>query len=253
MHPHLPRPGRRRSALAVGGLTVALTLVGLAPAVADPTATAVSLTAAPAGAIGDTIVVGVDLTGTTDVYTYEVTLDFNPAVLAYVADSVTGPGGGFTTVARGTGSVTLVHSRLGTSPTIAGDLAASVSFTAVGSGSAAVRATSVTLVDGAGSDLLISPTATTTTTEIAAAAVTPTPTPTPTATTPAPTAPAPTTASPSSSPQTATTSTTTPKRATASSGNLARTGFAAGTVLLVAAAVIGAGVLLVRRRSASAR
>lgn len=262
MHHDLPRHRRHRSALAVGGLALALTLANLAPAAADPTVAAVSLSASPSAEIGDTVLVDVDLTGTTDVYTYEVTLTFDPAVLDYVADSTTGPGGGYTTAAEGTGSVTLVHTRLGTSPALGGDLAASVSFTAVGSGSAAVRATSVTLVDAAGTDLLITPPATATTaTEVAAVVVpTPTPTPTPSATptppgpTPAPTPTTPT--SPTDGAGTATTgaSTSRPDATGATgTGSLARTGATIGSVLLIAAAAIAGGVLLVRRRSAGAR
>ena len=202
MHHDLPRHRRHRSALTVGGLVLALTLVNLPPAAADPTVAAVSLSASPSAAIGDTVLVDVDLTGTSDVYTYEVTLSFDPAVLDYVADSATGPGGGYTTSVPGAGNVTLVHTRLGTSPAIGGDLAATVSFTAVGSGSAAVRATSVTLVGATGTDLLITPPPTATTaTEVAAVVPTPTTTPTPapsaTPTPPAPT-PAPTPATPAS-------------------------------------------------------
>ena len=263
MHHHLTDRRRHRSALALGSLTLALTLASLAPAAADPTAASVSLNATASAAIGDTILVDVDLTGTTDIYTYSVTLGFDPAVLTYVSDSVTGPGGGFTTAAQAPGSVTLVHTRMGTSPPIDGDLSASVSFSAVASGSAAVRATSVTLVGTTGPDLVMTPPAATTTTLIPAAVPTPTPTPepspTPTTGPASPTTPAPpATTSPSpagtsGAPSSDVAARTATSPASTATGSLPRTGFAVGSTLLVAAAAVTAGVLLVRRRSAGTR
>ncbi|MCS5720275.1 cohesin domain-containing protein [Herbiconiux sp. CPCC 205763] len=240
LHDHTPHVRRLRTAVLTGAVALGLTLLGASPALAAPTTASVALTATPSVSVGDTVDVGIGLLGAADVYAYEVTLSYDPALFSYVADSATAPAGGYDTVKESAGSVTLVHSRLGTSPSLGGDVAASLQLTALAGGTApaALTAASVTLVDPAGE--------TTTLTDVATAAVaiaplateTPTPTPSPTATT-----------TPGGDTDPASTST-----AGSSSGDLAATGFGIGALLLVAAAAVAAGVLLViRRRTAGTR
>jgi hypothetical protein len=242
MHESSPHRGRLRSVILAGGLALGFTLLGAGPALAAPTAASVSLTATPSVSVGDTVALDLGLLGTTDIYAYDVTLTFDPAVLAYVDGSATGPTGGFDSVEKSDGSVTLVHSRLGTSPALSGDLAATASFTAVGSGSASIDATAVSLVDETGETTALTDAATA---SVDVAAI---PTPDPTSSpTPDPTSsPTPTAgAEPAGNGSTPTSS--------QNSGSLATTGFSVGGILLAALAAVAVGLFALRRKKAVAR
>ena len=258
-HPLKARSRRRTPLLVACGLSLGLTVLAASPASAEPTVTSTTLTATPSVTVGDAVTVDLGLAGTTGVYAYEVTLTFDPELLTYAPGTETGPAGGFDTIETGDGTLTLVHSRLGTSPSLTGDLTAAVGLTAVDDGDATVSA-AVTLVDSDGTSTQTSPAPAAV--EIAAVAVEPTPGPTPEPTpTPDPTA-APTTPAPSATPEVAPTpggtGTTPPSGGAgtvpgaASDNPLASTGFGAVTLVLVAAAATAAGVVL-RRRSAGAR
>ncbi|SDZ43700.1 cohesin domain-containing protein [Herbiconiux ginsengi] len=240
LHDHTPHRRRLRTAVLTGAVALGLSLLGASPALAAPTTASVALTATPSVTVGDTVDVGIGLVGAADVYAYEVTLSYDPALFSYVADSATAPAGGYDTVKESAGSVTLVHSRLGTSPSLGGDVAASLQLTALasGSGSAALNAASVTLVDPAGETTTLTDAATAAVTIAPLASETPTPTPSPTATT-----------TPGGNTDPASTTT-----AGSGSGSLAATGFGIGALLIVAAAAVAAGVLvLLRRRTAGSR
>ena len=259
MHQHPPRRKRSQVAAVAPGLALVLTVLSGGAAVAAPTAASVSITATPTSTVGETVDVAVDLVGTVDVYAYQLTLEFDPELFSYVPDSMTGPAGGFDTVQEGDGTVTLVHSRLGTSPALAGDIEASLSLEPVGTGSGSLDATSVTLVDagGAATDLVDAATTAIVVTPVATPTPTPTatPTPTPTATaTPTPT-PSPTAApTPTAAPAPGTGTPATGARASAG-GSLPRTGAdIAGLALAALAAVAaGAGALALRRRAMRSR
>jgi hypothetical protein len=243
MHEHAPRRWRLRTAFVAGGLALGLSFLSAGPAIAAPTTASISLTATPSVQVGDVVDVAVGLVGAADVYAYELTLEFDPAVFSYVADSATGPAGGFDTVEQSDGSVTLVHTRLGSSPSLAGDVAASVRLSTIGSGSgtASVDASTVTLIDPSGATTVLTDAAT------AAVAVAALPTPSPTAT-PDPT-PSPTPTSGADVPP----ATSTPAATGQSDGSLALTGFGVAGLLLFAIAAVAVGLVVVRRRSAGAR
>lgn len=225
-----PARPRRRTALMAGALAIGLSLVGVSPALAAPALGSVTLTLSPTTLdIGDTVVASATLVATTDVFAYEVTFSFNDDVFEYVEDSATGPAGGFDAVTEGPGTVTLTHTRLGTSPTLSGDIALTAEFVAVGDGETSIDIPLVTLVD--------SENASTPVTEAASAdviveadEVAPSPSPSPST-------------SPSALPE--------------DGGPLAFTGSTLGgsiaIIVLAALAALALGVVLVRRRMASTR
>lgn len=238
------RPRRRalHAALAVLGLTL-LTAV---PAAAAPTVDEATLSV-PAESLtaGATVDVRLDLLDVADLYAYEATLTFDPALLAF--DSVTdAPDGGFDDVASGTGSVTVRHSRLGASPGLAGTVATTVRLRTLAGGTATVMLSGLTLVGSDG--------ATVATADVTSVAVVvdpaptpsptpdPTTTPTPPAATPGATAPVP---SPSATPAVAASGPRT--------GALSATGAQVGGLLAVALGAVALGAFLVRRRTAATR
>ena len=250
MRDRSPGTRARRRALHATVAALGLILVAAAPAAAAPVVDEVALTgptaAVPAGASVD---VRLDLRAAADVYAYEATLAFDPTLLAF--DQVTDvPDGGFDDVATGPGSVTVRHTRLGTSPSLAGDVTTTVRLTALAGGTATVRLADLTLVgseavtdtraDAASLDVVVTP------------AATPTPTP------PAPTAPAPS-PSPSGDAAVPSPSATTPSGAAGGTGTgsgtgaLSATGAQVAGVLALALAALGLGAVLVRRRAVASR
>ena len=237
MHQLVSRRPRLGTVIVAGGLALGLSLLGAGSAIAAPSATSVTLTATPAVEVGQPIDVSVGLKAAVDVYSYAITLDFDPKLLDYVDDSATaGPSGGFDSVEEGEGTVTIVHTRLGTSPALAGDLPVTLAFSTIGSGDATITA-SVSLVDTLG--------ATTTLTDVATA---------PVAIAALPVEPEPS-AEPSTNPSTDTPQPTSTAAATVvkDDGSLAVTGFSIGALVVFAILAIGVGFLVVRRRTASAR
>lgn len=171
-----------RAAVVIGG-GLGLVAFTAAPASAAPTAVTATITAPAAATVGDTVDVAVTVPATADVYGYQVDLTADADVLAVVDGSVTGPEGGFDAVRRTGDTVTLLHTRLGTSPALSGDLTASVDLRATAPGDIDLAVTRVTLVAADGSTTVLTDPAST---RVTVAAV-PTPTPTATATpTPAP-------------------------------------------------------------------
>jgi hypothetical protein len=207
------------------------------PAIAAPSST-VSMTASPEVEVGGVVDVSVALGATVDAYSYAITVRYDPALLDYVDGSASeGPAGGFDSVEEGTGSVTILHSRLGTSPALAGDLAASLQFTSLASGDATLT-TSVSLVDTEGATTVLADAATAPVT-ITALPVETTP---PTETT-----------TPTQGSDATSTPTAAPASSTNGDGSLAITGFGAGALAVFAIAALGVGFVVLRRRSASAR
>lgn len=171
-----------RAAVVIGG-GLGLVALTAAPASAAPTAVTATIAAPATATVGDTLDVAVTVPATADVYGYQVDLTADADVLAVVDGSVTGPGGGFDAVRRTGDTVTLLHTRLGTSPALSGDLTASVDLRATAPGDIDLAVTRVTLVAADGSTTVLTDPAST---RVTIAAV-PTPTPTATATpTPAP-------------------------------------------------------------------
>ncbi|MDN4642003.1 cohesin domain-containing protein [Agreia sp. PsM10] len=228
---------RLRAVLAAGGIALGLSMVAASPALAAPTTT-VTMTATPEVEAGDVVDASVALAGTVDAYSYAITVTFDPALLDYVDGSASeGPAGGFDSVEEAAGSVTILHSRLGTSPALAGDLAASLQFTSLAAGDATLT-TSVTLVDTVGATTVLADAATAPVT-ITAVPVETTP---PTTTTP-----------PTSGGDPTPTPTAAPASSSNGDGSLAITGFGAGALAVFAIAALGVGFVALRRRSAGAR
>ncbi len=164
---------RPRAAIttATAVMTGALGLVVLTagPAQAAPTATTATIDAPATVTVGDDFDVDVTIPATADVFAYEITLDADEATVAYQDGSVTGPDGGFDSVTRDGDELTIVHTRLGTSPAIGGDLASSIGLTATSVGTVDLAVTSITLLDEDGAaTTLDAPAATDITIEAAA-------------------------------------------------------------------------------------
>lgn len=145
----------------VGGLAVlALGLGALAwvpSAVAEPSTTVISEPVAREGygiaVSADEVVVGEDVTVTitaqdvADLYAYDLSLTFDPAVLDYVDGSAGTDLTGETYGLEGDGTLEVVHTKLGTSPSATGPVTlASVTFTALNVGAAEVSATALETV-----------------------------------------------------------------------------------------------------------
>jgi hypothetical protein len=248
MHHLSPRRSRLLAVVTAGGLALGLSALATIPAAAAPTAASVTLTATPDATVGDPVRVSAAVLGVTDVYSYAVTFAFDPAVLSYTGGNATaGRAGGFDAVSTSGGTVTVLHSRLGTSPPIAGDLPLALDFATIASGDATITA-SVSLVDAGGVSVAL-PAAASARVVIAAAPVvvppvvpsaSPTPPPTPAvAGSAAPVAPAASGA----------------VRRDAD-GSLAFTGLDTGVlagVALVALAAVATGLVVARRRTAGPR
>uniref|UniRef100_A0A942SZN2 Cohesin domain-containing protein n=1 Tax=Neobacillus citreus TaxID=2833578 RepID=A0A942SZN2_9BACI len=185
---HLPRPRPRAASIAPAALVVAgsigLAVLTAVPAQAAPTATTVSISTPTSVTVGSPVDVDVTIPDTADVYAYDVTLAVDGDLVAYRDGSVTGPDGGHDAVRTGDGGDTLhvLHTRLGSSPALDGDLAASVTLDTLAAGTTEVTVTSVEFVGSDGSTTTLTDPASTSVT-IAAVA---TPTPSPTAAVPGP-------------------------------------------------------------------
>ena len=242
----LPARPRRARTRALALLTAALAVFGgsLAVAPAAHAATGVTVTAPGAVTAGDTVTVTVAADAGADLFAYDLTVGYDPAVLAYSADSDTYPTGGFGAVTQTASAVTFTSTRLGTSPGLAGqhDLV-TFSFTALTAGAATISLDAATFLDSAGTPQAL-PAPVAATVEIAAAPAAPgapTPAPTPGAGSGTPAGDGTVDSSPAASDPTGT-----------PAGSLAATG--GDTVLWIIAGAAGIGllalgvVLLVRRR-----
>lgn len=252
MRDRIPRSRLRRGALRAAVVALGLTLATAGTAAAAPTVGEVALGATPSVTVGGAVDVRLDLRGVADVYAYEATLAFDPALLAFDAVTAT-PGGGFDDVTAGPGTVTVRHTRLGTSPALAGDVpTTTLRLRALAAGTAPVTARTVTLVGSDG--VAASRTDAAVATVVVVAAPVPTPTPDPTVTS----APVP---SPGGGVAAPSVPTPTPSAAAAAgapaggprTGALSATGAQVGGLVALAAAALAAGAFLVRRRAVSAR
>jgi LPXTG-motif cell wall-anchored protein len=148
------RARARGIALLVTSLAFAGGSAILAPAatamVAPPTILTIEVDPTTATE-GESVEVTVSATDATDLYAYDLAFTIDPALFEFDPDSVTGPDGGFTAASVDGTTLTLTHTRLGTSPGLDGAVAlGSFSLVALGGGSTTVALTSATLVDGVG-------------------------------------------------------------------------------------------------------
>ena len=149
-------PARTPRPLAAG-LTIAVTALLAVGAAAPASAAvvpddAVVLTAEPSSvSVGDTVTVTVAATGLVDAYAYDLDVDVDPELLAFVPGSQTTPDGGFGSATADGGTVSVVATRLGTSPGLSGDQTlVTLAFTALAEGSADISLISATFVDSNG-------------------------------------------------------------------------------------------------------
>ncbi|WP_176554666.1 cohesin domain-containing protein [Georgenia sp. 311] len=127
-------PTRRTRGAAAGALLVACTLLAV-PAAAAPTVAALTVDVPQTVPVAQRVTVDLTLDDVSDVYAYELGLVFDDAVLSLAPDAAaTGPDGGFDALTATADGATLVHTRLGTSPALAGDLTTQVELLAVGAG-----------------------------------------------------------------------------------------------------------------------
>jgi hypothetical protein len=149
------RPRRAVVAALIAAAAVGASLVAAPAAVAAPVAT-ITLDADAAATEGDTLTLTVTATDVSDLFAYDLTVEFDEALLAYVDDSATGPAGGFTSAVPAEGSVTVTHTRLGTSPALSTTTAsptlelASITFEALDGGTALLSLPEARLVGAAG-------------------------------------------------------------------------------------------------------
>ncbi|MQW76025.1 hypothetical protein GHK92_09070 [Nocardioides sp. dk4132] len=95
-------------------------------------------------AVGETVTVTVTADAASDLYAYDLALDFDPEVLAYVEGSASTDNTGATYAEVDEDTLHVVHTELGGSPASEGTVVlAQASFTAVGAGSTEVLASAV--------------------------------------------------------------------------------------------------------------
>ena len=150
--PSRGRSARRTPVRGIAILTTCLAAVGAsalgAPAAsaAPPTGT-ITVEATPQATEGGTVDVTIAATGLADLYAYSLVLEYDPTRLKFDAGSPESPDGGFTAESTEAGTLTITHTRLGTSPGLSGALdLASFSFTAIDGGAAAVDLSQASLV-----------------------------------------------------------------------------------------------------------
>ncbi|MGP6176045.1 cohesin domain-containing protein [Microbacterium sp. A196] len=138
---------RRRLATITTLVLVGLAALTIAPAAYAASVTAVAVAAPADVTVGDNFAVTVTVAGSADLFAYEAEVEFDESVITFVPDSDEYPDGGFGAAAASTDSVALTYTRLGSSPGLAGDLIiATLEFTAVAEGDAALSAPTLTLV-----------------------------------------------------------------------------------------------------------
>lgn len=176
--PHRTRRVPRLVPLALAAVIGVGVAVGTdAPASAAPSTGAVTITAPAKVTDGATFDATVTFAAVADVYAYEATFAFDPAVVSYVSGSATAPAGGFDTVSTSSGSVDVVHTRLGTSPALSGTVSFTLRFTAEAPGATAIALSSLRLIDPATGSTTATDVAATPPITVAAAATPPGSTP----------------------------------------------------------------------------
>ncbi|MEV7692831.1 cohesin domain-containing protein [Microbacterium sp. NPDC089189] len=173
------RGSRRWTALlAVTGALLGAALVAAPAAYAAPATTgALTIGTDATATAGDTLTVTIAAETTADLFAYDLVVSFDPALLAFDAGSLITPDGGFAAASTEAGTVSLTHTRLGTSPGLAGQqVLASVTFTTLAAGDARIAVTGGTLIGTEGESTPIDTTGLEAITTIAAAPVVPGPT-----------------------------------------------------------------------------
>lgn len=155
--PETPPPRRSRLVtasvtLAASGLLILGTAGPAAAVIVSPAYESLVLTAAPdAVSVGDTVTVTASASALADAYAYDLDIAYDPALLSFVADSEVVPEGGFGSSSDDGDSVSVVATRLGTSPGLTGDHdLVTLTFTAIAPGDAAITLSAGEIIDSAG-------------------------------------------------------------------------------------------------------
>ncbi|MDR6865582.1 LPXTG-motif cell wall-anchored protein [Microbacterium resistens] len=150
-------PPARIHRLLAAGISLAASAVLLLGSAAPASAAGdaydtLTITAEPAAVdVGDVVTVTAVATGTVDAYAYELALGYDTALLAYADGSDALPSGGFGSVADEGAEVSVVATRLGTSPGLTGtQTLVTFRFIAKAAGVAGIGLTSGRIVDSAG-------------------------------------------------------------------------------------------------------
>lgn len=156
-HLFLRAEGKRTLALSAGALLGALLVLSPAGGATAGTPSAigeVSVAVPASTTVGASIIATVTTSGAEDLYSYEVEVAYDPTALKLNLSSVTTPEGGFSRAEEAAASVTVVHSRLGTSPGLFGDITlASLQFETLTSGPAEVTVTALRSADSSSSPM----------------------------------------------------------------------------------------------------
>lgn len=145
------RATRRVSAAIAATLALFAPLAAATAAhAAAPAATFTLELSSSAVTEADTVLATVSGADVSDLYAYDLVFTVTEGVLEPAAAPI-GPDGGFTSALDGPGTITVSHTRLGTSPGLSGAVVlATVPLRAIGSGTARVELTSVRLVSSTG-------------------------------------------------------------------------------------------------------
>lgn len=106
MHSLTTSPRTRRMTLLSGLVAAGVVLAGGA-AHAVPTADTPTLDAPATADQGDTLTVTIALPAADDVFAYSATLDYDPELVEYVAESAAGPEGGFASTSETAAAIAL--------------------------------------------------------------------------------------------------------------------------------------------------
>jgi hypothetical protein len=152
-HP-LPRTTPHRAVpRLLAAAAAAVWLLPAAPALADPVIGSIVVDAPDTATVGEEFSVVVSAEGLEDLYSYEVTLAYDPSLLSVDESSTSTPAGGFadTEAEAADGALVIRGTRLGTSPGLSGDQdLATVSLTASSAGAASLALVSMTAIDSQG-------------------------------------------------------------------------------------------------------
>lgn len=145
---------RRAHARGFAILLTTFALVGgstaVAPAAFAVPAAEITIEVTPEATEGETVEVVASATGAVDLYAYDLVFEYDPTLLEFDADSLSGPGGGFSAASAADGIVTIAHTRLGASPGLSGDIEIGrFTFTVLGGGDTEIALSSSTLVGAA--------------------------------------------------------------------------------------------------------
>lgn len=144
----LRRAGTRGVAiLAACAAAAGASVLGVPAASAAPPAATITVDAPSHATEGTKLAVTISAADLADLYAYSLVLEYDPTKLKFDANSIENPDGGFSAESTEDGTLTITHTRLGTSPGLTGalDLAA-FSFTAIDGGTAAIELASASLV-----------------------------------------------------------------------------------------------------------